>query len=65
MNETTRIVEATGFSRPVQFTWHADPTRHLLNEESVTLENHSRPETPTSRPKDLANDDGVPSAKAD
>lgn len=48
MNETERIIEDTGYSRPTPITWLYDPTRHLLKIKAVNAKDSIDPDAQQS-----------------
>ena len=50
MDEDVRIIEVTGYSKPVKIHWLKDPTAHLLKIPAVNAKS-KRDDAPSAQPK--------------
>lgn len=64
MDEDVRIIEVTGYSKPVKIHWLKDPTAHLLKIPAVNAK-PKRDDAPPAQPKTPPNDNDndAPSAE--
>lgn len=64
MDEDVRIIEVTGYSKPVKIHWLKDPTAHLLKIPAVNAKSKrddAPPAQPNTPPSDR--DNNSPSAE--
>lgn len=64
MDEDVRIIEVTGYSKPVKIHWHKDPTAHLLKIPAVNAKS-KRDDTQSAQPQTPPGDKGDDSVSAD
>lgn len=60
MDEDVRIIEVTGYSKPVKIHWLKDPTAHLLKIPAVNAKTErdgsAHPKQPQTPPGDKGDD---------
>ena len=64
MDEDVRIIEVTGYSKPVKIHWHKDPTAHLLKIPAVNAKSKTD-DAPSAQPKTPPGDEDNESDGAD
>ncbi len=64
MDEDVRIIEVTGYSKPVKIHWHKDPTAHLLKIPAVNAKS-KRDDAQSTQPQTPPGDKGDDSVSAD
>lgn len=64
MDEDVRIIEVTGYSKPVKIHWLKDPTAHLLKIPAVNAKSKTD-DAPSAQPKTPPNDSDTDSSSAE
>ena len=64
MDEDVRIIEVTGYSKPVKIHWHKDPTAHLLKIPAVNAKPKGDDAPPSAQSKTPPSDKGNDSVSA-
>lgn len=64
MDEDVRIIEVTGYSKPVKIHWLKDPTAHLLKIPAVNAKSKTD-DAPSAQSKTPPNDGDTDSPSAE